>query len=510
MSASVLLMQDIAKTFPGVVALDAASLSVRPGEIHGLVGENGAGKSTIIKVLAGVYHADDGTVSIQDTPVSPVTSEVIHAAGVRFIHQELHLVPHFTVTESVFMGQEITTRLGLSRRLMCARAETFFRDVLDVEINGDILIRDLGTAERKLVQIARALIDDQARLVVFDEPTAPLASGEIEKLFRAIRRLKDRGIAIIYVSHYLSEITDICDRVTVFRNGRDVAVLDKVDENCANELIKAMVGREIDALYPKSGHTRGALVLQAKGLGDTGYFSDISLSAHSGEIVGIAGLIGSGREELIDTLYGLRPARTGEVTLHGKPVRFSSPADAVARGMVLVPRDRRRDGLVLDMSVSENINLASLEEVSCYGIELRNRARERASRQIRELDIRPDNPAIISRQLSGGNQQKTVLARWLATKAAIFLLDEPTVGVDVGAKVEIYQLIENLARNGAAILLSSSDPGELIGMCDRVLVMMRGRITHETSAVGLSIDQLVAMTTGASTQNSAEGHADAR
>ncbi len=278
MSATVLFMQDITKTFPGVVALDAATLSVMPGEIHGLVGENGAGKSTIIKVLAGVYRPQSGSVIIEGNPVSPITPEAIHVAGVRFIHQELHLVPHFNVAESVFMGQEISTRLGLDKRLMRERAEAFLRDVLDVEIGGNVLIRDLGTAERKLVQIARALIDDKASLVVFDEPTAPLASGEIEKLFKAIRRLKKRGIAIIYVSHYLSEIIDICDRVTVFRNGKDVAVFQNVTEKSANELIMAMVGREIDALYPKSDHTPDKVALEAQGLGDAGHFSDIDLS----------------------------------------------------------------------------------------------------------------------------------------------------------------------------------------------------------------------------------------
>ncbi len=497
MSDVVLSMRDIVKEFPGVRALDGASLSVRAGEIHGLVGENGAGKSTLVKVLAGVYRHESGSVSVSGQEIFPLTSTAIHEAGVRFVHQELHLVPYFTVAESVFMGQEITTPLGLSRAEMRRRSGEFLRDTLDVKINPDTLIRDLGTAERKLVQIARALIDNKARLVVFDEPSAPLASGEVGKLLAAIRRLKERGIAMIYVSHYLSEITDICDRVSVFRNGHSVAVFDQVHEDSAGELITAMVGREIDALYPQSERTPAAPVLQTVGLGDAGHFDNISLAVRQGEILGVAGLIGSGREELVDALYGLRRARSGKILLNGEAVRMTSPARAVARGMVLVPRDRRNDGLVLDMSVSENLNLASLDAVSKVGLEMRTLALARAREQIENLDIRPDDPAMIARLLSGGNQQKVVLGRWLATDARLFLLDEPTAGVDVGARVEIYKLVDGLARNGAGVLVSSSDPGELIGLCDRIVVMMRGRITHEVEARGLSVDQLVAMTTGA-------------
>ncbi len=512
MSDAILVMKDITKTFPGVLALDKASLSVLPGEIHGLVGENGAGKSTIIKVLAGVYQAQGGSLSVNNTLISSVTPQAIHDAGVRFIHQELHLVPHFSVAESVFMGQELTGPFGLLRKQMRIRSEEFLRKTLDVKIDGNTLIRDLGTAERKLVQIARALIDNQARLVVFDEPTAPLASGEVGKLLAAIRRLKERGIAMIYVSHYLSEITNICDRVTVFRNGQTVAVFNEIKKDSAGALIEAMVGREIKNLYPKNSHSPSSPAIQAKNLGDGKSFHDVSFTLHSGEVVGIAGLIGSGRAELIDTLYGLRQATSGEIWLNNKTIQLSSPADAVTRGMVLVPRDRRHDGLVLGMSVSENVNLGSLKDVSKMGIEMRAMALARAAKQIKDLDIRPPNPSMIARLLSGGNQQKTVLGRWLTTNAKVFLLDEPTVGVDVGAKVEIYQLVETLAQNGAGVLLSSSDPGELIGLCDRILVMMRGRITHEIDTDGLSIDRLVAMTTGATgssvTRNKSVGAAN--
>lgn len=497
MAENILEMVDISKAFPGVRALDSASLTVAVGEIHGLVGENGAGKSTAIKVLAGVYQGDGGRISIAGEELQTVTPETVHQAGVRFIHQELHLVLHFSVWESVFMGQELSGGFGLRKREMREATERFFRDILGTEIDGSKLIRELTTDERKLVQIARALIDDKARLVVFDEPTAPLDSGEIETLFEAIRRLKSRGIAMIYVSHYLSEITDICDRVTVFRNGRNVALFDEISSDSTDDLIKAMVGRELTDFYPTRNPELGAPALAAHDLSDGAHFRGVDFTLQRGEILGIAGLIGSGREELVDALYGLRKIKAGGLELGGKALKLASPADAVSNGVVLVPRDRRHDGLVLSMSVMENINLASLEEVSTFGWELRHAANSRAQGLIDDLDIRPKNPAAITRTLSGGNQQKVVLGRWLATQAQVFILDEPTVGVDVGAKVEIYQLIDDLASRGAGIILSSSDPSELIGLCDRVLVMMRGEIRHAPYTRDIDIDQLIAMKTGA-------------
>ena len=502
MTDALLKMCGITKSFPGVLALDDVTLEVASAEIHGLVGENGAGKSTIIKVLAGVYKSDAGTVEIDGRVLADVTPRSVHDAGVRFIHQELHLVQHFTVMESVFMGQEEQTLAGLNKRAMRQKTESFFEVALGTTLSSNTLIRDLGIAERKLVQIARALIDDKAKLVVFDEPTAPLTSGETEKLFNAIRRLKVRGIAMIYVSHYLAEITDICDRVTVLRNGQNAGRFDEVFDTSAPAMISAMVGREIDEVFPKSEHIPAEPRLVIESL-SADKFQDVSLTIRRNEIVGIAGLVGSGREDLIDTIYGLKAPRSGTIKIDGVGQKFRAPADAVAAGIALVPRDRRHDGLVLDMSVSDNINLAALDAVSRGTLENRVAANAVATEMSETLDIRPRNVAATTRLLSGGNQQKVVLGRWLNKGADVFILDEPTVGVDVGAKVEIYQHIENLAKDGVSVLVSSSDPGELIGLCDRILVMLRGKIVAEVSTSGLGVDELVALTTGGTSQEAA-------
>ena len=491
-----LRMLDVSKSFPGVQALDHADLVVATGEIHGLVGENGAGKSTLIKVLAGVYEADGGSVAVGGTDVDHLTPQAIHDLGVRFIHQEVNLVPHFTVAESVFLGQEPRGRLGIDNAAMRRRAEDFLGTVLGADISGKSLVRDLTVARRKLVQIARALIDGEARLIVFDEPTAVLGAEDIEVVFEAIRGLRSRGISMVYVSHYLSEISEICDRVTVFRNGADVGTIDLGESTDIPEVIRLMVGREITEMYPDRSSAPGAPILDVSELGDGQHFEDVSFTVRAGEIVGLAGIIGSGREELVESIYGARRARTGTTAIEGQRVRLRSPADSVDRGLVLVPRDRRNDGLVLDMTVGDNINLATLDEVGSAGWLNRRAARRRADDLVTRLDVRPPRSDRVVRYLSGGNQQKVVLARWLASGPRLFLLDDPTVGVDVGARSEIYKLIGSLVGDQSGVLLSSNDLGELLGMCDRILVLVRGRIVADVDAADTSLDDLVALTTG--------------
>lgn len=496
MSDTFLQMTEITKDFPGVRALDKANLEIRIGEIHGLVGENGAGKSTIIKSLAGVYQHDSGHITVEGRSIEQLTPVVAEELGIRFVHQELNLVPHFTVAESVFMGQELTTAAGLDFKAMRDRAAETLDSALGVTLNPKALIRDLSPAERKLVQIARALVKDGAQLIVFDEPTAPLAAAEVQKVLGAVRRLRDRGISVLYVSHYLGEITELCDRVTVFRNGTDVGVVDPVTAESGRELIRLMVGRDLEQLFPERHGSPGQERLSVQSLGDQQKFRGVSFEVRAGEVVGLAGVLGSGCEEIVDALVGLRPVKEGAIVIGGRKKRLPSPAAALKQGIVLIPRDRRSDGLVLNLPVRDNINMATLSEVSPGGIVSRKAADTRAKEMVQQLDIRPADTARKARFLSGGNQQKTVLGRSLAAKAQVFILDEPTVGVDIGAKTEIYRLVSDLADEGRAVLVSSNDPAEILGLCDRVLVVVRGEIVSEHRAADLTRDELIERMTG--------------
>jgi ribose transport system ATP-binding protein len=506
----VLRMAGVTKRFPGVRALDNASLEVLPGEVHGLVGENGAGKSTIIKVLAGVYSPDGGEISIRGRQIAWPTPVRVHQLGIRFVHQELHLVPHFTVAESVFMGNELSSVLGLRVREMRRRTRDFLLEHLGADLDPGTLIRDLGPTERKLVQIARALVDDGASLVVFDEPTAPLAAEEIDRVFAAIRLLRERGIACLYVSHYLAEITALCDRVTVFRNGSDVGCLSAADATDHGALIRMMVGRELGRMFPdRTDPKTGETALAVRGLGDGSRFSDVSFEARRGEILGLAGLAGSGREELVDALAGLRRVRHGSLEVSGRRATFRSPADALRHGLALVPRDRRRDGLVLDMTAAENGSLATLDRVASHGLVRRGLMQRRAAEMAKRLDVRPPEPGRFARLFSGGNQQKLVLARWLAADARVLVFDEPTLGVDIGAKAEIYRLMGELADRGTAVVVSSNDMEELCGMCDRILVLLRGSVIAVVTRGEVDLGGLVALTTGARTSRAGGGDAGA-
>ncbi|MGI8465720.1 sugar ABC transporter ATP-binding protein [Pectobacterium punjabense] len=497
-----LAMTHISKQFTGISALDNVSLTVQPGEILGLIGENGAGKSTLIKVLAGVYAPDGGEIAIDGQRLTSVTPAAIHACGVRFIHQELHLIPHFTVAESVFLGQERLARWrGVDRRAMRRETEQFFQRTFNLTIDANQLIRDLSLAQRKLVQIARALIDGKARLVVFDEPTAPLEAREVAQLLHTLQTLKQRGIAIIYVSHYLNEIADICDRVTVLRNGKSVTTLDFPETKDIDTMIRLMVGREIASLFP-DGEKRtftGTPLLQVEQLTDRQHFQPIRFQVAAGEIVGIAGLLGSGREALIDALYGITPARDGHIVINRQALRPRSPVQAIAQKMALVPRDRRHDGLILPLSVADNITLASLPAVAWHGWLRRKKAAAQANHLAQMLDIRPRDVSLPVRNLSGGNQQKAILARWLKTDTRLFILDEPTLGVDIGAKADIYQLTRQLAAEGRAVIVSSSDDSELLGLCDRILVMWRGELIADVATEQLSLDSLLALTSSGKT-----------
>ena len=499
--AAGLVMDQIGKRFASVTALNSVTLRLNPGEIHGLIGENGAGKSTLIKILAGVYQADSGSATLDGHPLPLGNPAAIEAAGIRVIHQELNLIPHFTVAESVFLGQEYRTRWGaLDRRRMKAATAQFFQQNWQLAIDPERLVRDLSLAERKLVQIARALIDGAARLVVFDEPTAPLEAQEASLVSSAILRLRDQGIAILYISHYLNEIATLCDRGTVLRNGEVVGYPDRDLLQNTEALIAMMVG-DIEQLYTprqSSAHQvdAAAPVLSVRHLSDGQQLRDITFDIQPGEIVGVAGLLGAGRDVLIDLLYGLRRARSGTISVDGQPKRLRTPYQATRAGLALVPRDRRHQGLILPFTTADNINLASLPETATFGWERRGIAEQKARDWIEQLAIRPGRPALPVRYMSGGNQQKAILARWLGTDARLFILDEPTLGVDIGARRDIYQRTRQLADKGRAVLVSSSDAPELLGLCDRILVLWRGALAANLPTRGLTLDALLVAING--------------
>ncbi len=497
-NSNILELHNIVKDFPGVRALDHVDFSVRKGEIHGLVGENGAGKSTLIKIIAGVYQRDAGDVYIRGETCGHLSPRQVEDLGIQFIHQERYLVPDFSVAQSIFLGQELLERPWLplvNNQRMRRQAEQFIEETLGVSLPGNALIRDLSVAQQQLVQIAKALMARPA-IIAFDEPTAPLARREVERLFEIIRRLQEQGVTIIYISHYLQEITEICDRVTVLRNGVRVATL-PLSETTHDQIVRLMVGRELEEMYPARAVAIREPILTVKNLTRHGEFRNIDFTVHRGEVIGITGLLGSGRHNLAETLYGLRQPDAGEIILKGTPVRRWSSAKAVSQGVGLVPKDRREQGLVLNMSVTDNINLPSLGRVARTAGFLNHRsARQRAVSMIDSLAIRTPGPETAVRYLSGGNQQKVVIGKWLTSGAAVYLLDEPTVGVDVGAKAEIYHLINRLVADGAGVILISSDIPELLGTTDRILIMYRGQIVKELDTKQATPDSILFWATG--------------
>ena len=500
-------MTGVTKAFAGVPALRGASIDVRAGEVHGLVGENGAGKSTLIKILAGIYDRDGGEVVIDGVDAARLTPADAHRAGIRFVHQELQLVPDMTVAENVWLGNEQSAGGVLRGRAMRARVDEVLGEVLGIRLPAARLVRDLGPAERKLVQVARALVDDSARLIVFDEPTAPLAGAEAEQLLGIVSRLRERGISSLYISHYLGEVLRVCDRVTVLRGGADVGRIDPVTPERGREMVRLMIGREIDDLYPdRRSAPLAEPVLRARGLGVGAIVHDVDLDVRPGEILGVTGLLGSGASELAEAIVGLRRPR-GEVHLDGRRFRPASPAAALEAGVVLVPRDRRHDGVVLDFSVQRNLTLSTLSTDARAGLLDDAGARSRADELSERLDIRPRDAGVQTRLLSGGNQQKVVLGRSLAAGARLIILDEPTVGVDIGAKQEIYRLLAELAASGTAVVVVSTDPAEVLGLSDRILVLDRGRVAHEVDAAGLSLEHLSTLVTGSAGDARTEGDA---
>ncbi len=488
-------MRGIDKAFGPVRALIDADLVVEPGTIHGLVGQNGAGKSTIIKVLAGIYRHDAGSIRVGGQDVLAPTPAGIEALGVHFIHQDRLLSPTSTLAEAIFLRQEPKLGPFINHRAMNRDARALLKRYFDLDLTPTTLIRNLTTAQQKVVQITRALARN-AKVLVLDEPTAALVQREVDSLFQVLMRLRDEGIAIIFISHYMQEIKEICGRVTVMRNGEVVGTVDTADVE-VDDIIAMMIDRDVDEMYPPRSIEPGKPMLEVSNLSLKGAFEKISLTVRAGEIVGLTGLVGSGAKELLHCLFGLKRPDAGEIRIDGGPRSFRAPIDAVNAEMAMIPEDRRAHGVAISLSVAENVSLASLKRYCARGFVSAAAEQGAVDGLIRDLSIRTPDRHTPVRNLSGGNQQKVAVAKWLSCQSKVYLLDEPTVAVDVGAKVEIYTLLNRLAADGAAILFNSSDLEELVGMCDRVLVVYRGRMTSVFDKGELDSDRLLAAASGA-------------
>jgi ribose transport system ATP-binding protein len=474
-----LQLHGIVKHFPGVLALNGVSLDVCAGDVHALLGENGAGKSTLIKTIAGVYRPDAGDIHINGRQVSIRSPHDAQTLGISTIFQEFTLAPDMTVAENIFLGRE-PVRFGplavVDRGALIRRT----RDVLaslDPHIDPLATVRHLGVAQQQMVEIAKALSLD-ARLIIMDEPTATLTSHEIERLFGAIRRLRQRGVAMIYVSHRLDEVKAVCDRATILRDGAYVATV-PVPSTSVDEMIRLMVGRDLSDKFPKASVNPREELLRVESLTRTGVLHGVSFSVRRGEILGIAGLVGSKRTETARAIFGADPVDQGRIFLNGKEVQVRTPGDAIAHGIALVPEDRKRHGIFACLSVRENIVLSALRQFSRNGLlDLRSEQR-RAQECVSSLRVATPHLEKQVLELSGGNQQKVVIAKWLNTNAEVFLFDEPTRGIDVGGKIEVYKLMGELLSRGAAIVMISSELPEILGLSDRILVMREGRICGE-------------------------------
>ncbi|MBB5752773.1 sugar ABC transporter ATP-binding protein [Prosthecomicrobium pneumaticum] len=475
MTEPILALSDIAKSFGGVQALKGVSFDVRPGEVHALLGENGAGKSTLIKVIAGIHRPDAGEMRVAGDRVHFASPRDAAAAGVAVVHQELLLFPDLTVAENIFLGHAPRTRLGtIDWGRMRAEARRLLDELDSPDLDVDRRIGSLSVANRQRVEIAKAL-SQNARVLVMDEPTAALSDADARRLLDVVRRLRDRGVAIVYVSHRMAEIFALSNRVTVLRDGAYVGTRDTAAITEAG-LVEMMVGRSIDQLFPKTDVPIGAPVLEVRGLSYRDVVTDISFTLHAGEILGIAGLVGSGRTETALTIFGITPATAGEILLDGKPVAITSPGQARDLGIAYVPEDRGQQGLVRPQTIRENLSLAILGRIARGGFIDTAREKSLAHDLFARFGVRARGIEQRVRQLSGGNQQKVVLAKWVATEPRVLIMDEPTRGIDVGAKAEIHALMSRLAGQGLAILMISSELPEVLGMSDRVLVMSGGRI----------------------------------
>jgi len=485
----------IAKQFGAVQALRGVDLTLYSGEVHALVGENGAGKSTLVKILAGVYRPDMGSMKIDGKAVELHNPAQARNAGIAVIQQEPTLFPDLNVAENVFMGRHPRDRFGrVDWKRMYQEVEHLLAS-LDVRLNVYTPVEGLSVAEQQLVEIAKALSFD-SRVLIMDEPTAALSAHEVQELFVITKRLRERGVAILFVSHRLEEIFEIADRVTVFRDGAWVSTA-PIGELTVDEIIRQMVGRELGTLYPKRDVEPGEEILAVKHLTRRGVFEDVSFQVRRGEILGFAGLVGAGRTEIARVIFGIDRADAGEIRIGGKRVQINSPKAAMHHGIAYVPEDRREHGLIMEFSIARNMTLpVLLRQASHLGLLSPRREHAIAQDYSKQLQVRSSGIDQLVRALSGGNQQKVVLAKWLITKPAVLILDEPTRGIDVGSKAEVHRIVSELAGKGLAIMLISSDLPEVLAMADRVLVIHEGYITAEFTHMDVDQEKVMFAATG--------------
>jgi len=494
-SEFILELKGIKKRFPGVQALDGVDFNVKPGEIHALVGENGAGKTTLIKIVSGVYQPDSGEIFYKGKRVTIHDPRHAQELGIATIHQEPSLYPDLSVLENIFMGRQPSRGLFgfIDWKTMRAKAEEVFHSI-GVEIDLNIPAGYLSVANQQLVQIAKAL-SQKAQVLIMDEPTSPLSQKETEALFNIVRKLRDQGVAIIYITHRLEEVFILADRVTVLRDGKYIGT-HPIGEVSPQFLISLMVGRTLTQLFPKEKVQIGAPILRVRGLTKRGRFYDVNFELRRGEILGLAGLVGAGRSEVAHAIFGVEPADEGEIEVDGHRVSIRNPWDALAAGIAYLPEDRQREGIIGPLKVRENISLAILEGLCNAGIISLRKEKALAEEYVEKLDIRTPSVEQLVRNLSGGNQQKVVVARWLASKPRVLIMDEPTRGIDVATKAEIHRLMSQFAKQGMGIVMISSELPEILGMSDRILVMREGRIVGELSREEATQERIMSLASG--------------
>ena len=488
-------MTGIDKAFSGNVVLKDVQFSLADGEIHALMGENGAGKSTLMKILTGIYERDAGIVKVDGQEVHFKSPKEAEAMGIAVIHQELNILPDLTVAENLFLGNEQTIgKSGILKTKEMNKEASRILSQLGLDVDVKTPAGQLSVGKQQIIEIAKA-IETHAKVIIMDEPTAALTDREIKTLFKTIRKLQSQGVSFVYISHRMEEIFAICDRITILRDGQYIGVR-VIKETTFDEIVKMMVGRELGDRFPERSAKIGNIKLEVKGLTRNGYCEDINFQLRKGEVLGIAGLMGAGRTEVVQTLFGYRKMNKGEIFIDGKKVRISNPILAKKHGIGYVTEDRKTEGLVVDFSIKENIMLTNLDKASRLGIIDRKKETSFVDKLIKKLGVRTSGAAQTAKSLSGGNQQKVVIAKWLGDEPKILILDEPTRGVDIGAKKEIYQIINDLAEQGVAILMISSELPEIIGMADRVLVMHEGKITGEVTKEEMTQEKIMYYATG--------------